>query len=124
LIWLTAASSVAQGLDHCNRCGDCCRFPCLIGSEDEVRALADRHEMGVRDFAAHYLRFRVGDSIQVTPRKEGEFCVFYKDGCTVHDIKPAGGRDFECWTPERTAADRAQRFSWTPERLKTFLEAA
>jgi Fe-S-cluster containining protein len=111
LIWLTPASSVAQGLDHCNRCGDCCRFPCLLTPEDLPR-IAEV----VGGFSVSVTR-RDGKYF-VSPVKDGEFCSFYKDGCSSHEIKPAGGRDFECWNAERTAPEREARFAWTETDIK------
>jgi hypothetical protein len=36
---------------------------------------------------------------------------------SVHEAKPSGGADFECWNAERTAESRTAMFAWTEADL-------
>jgi Fe-S-cluster containining protein len=123
---LSAASSLAQGLDHCNRCGECCREPCSLGDGD-VKRLARHFGMQPIDFARAHLDVRQRpDGVLIARPHFGQdgFCHFHREGaCTVHEVKPAGGRDFECWNPRTTAPGRERMFFIALRELQQKLEA-
>lgn len=104
-------TSAAQGLDHCNGCGLCCRVaPCLLLPADVPR-LRKGLRMSVR---------RLQAVIQVERTPAGHWQVRMRDPCpmlagnecTIHAFKPTGGRDFKCWT------DNPQTYHWTRRDLK------
>lgn len=107
-------TSAAQGLDHCNGCGACCReAPCLLLPDDVPRITA---HLGVsREYLMGALQ------IERTPR--GQFQVRMKNPCTfldgnrceIHEAKPAGGRDFQCWT------DNPQTYYWSEADMRSLI---
>ena len=109
---LGAETSAVQGLDHCNECGACCRIaPCSLMPDDVAR------------IEAHIGRSLL-PSIQVGKRPSGEWVVRMKppcdflDGnrCTIHEVKPVGGREFECWNP----ATHRRTYHWSESDLDMF----
>lgn len=118
---LSDASSFAQSLDHCNRCGECCREPCSLGDGDVTR-LARHFGMQPIDFAKAHLDVRQRqDGVLIARPHFGPdgLCHFYRDGtCTVHEVKPAGGRDFECWNQGRNVPGRERMFRITLRELR------
>jgi len=75
----------------------------------------------VGDFSVSVTQHREGKYF-VSPVKSGEFCSFYKGGCSIHEVKPAGGADFECWNAERTAPGREARFAWSEDDIRRVLK--
>jgi hypothetical protein len=79
-------------------------------------------------FAREHLDVRVRPEGTVIARPLHGFdgyCHFYSasDGCTVHAVKPAGGRDFECWSPERCTPGRERMFFITKAEVQRHLLA-
>jgi Fe-S-cluster containining protein len=100
----------------CDHCGQCCKTsPCLLGSPAELFALSDRLGYDVR---RHVVVERTPDEQwRVRISRVGKPCVLWDNGCTVHDIKPKGGREFECWTP----ATFAKTYHWSKQQLAEIL---
>jgi Fe-S-cluster containining protein len=89
-------SSRKLGLTSCNKCGECCRFsPCLLVPSDVERITAKLGKSFIGTL-----------QIERTPEQKylvrmGKPCVFFVDNqCSIHDFKPTGGRDYECWNDE------------------------
>ena len=106
-------TSAAQGLNHCNECGACCRLaPCSLLPHDVAR------------IEAHVGR-SIKTDIQIGRSKQGEFvvrmkppCTFLKDNrCTIHEVKPTGGRQFECWNPETFK----HRYEWSVSEIRELM---
>ena len=120
---LTEASSLGQGLDHCNRCGECCKDPCLFNATGDVERIGAHLGLSAPDMLK---RLRVvkdaHGNIMVSPQRAGDYCEFYEDGCSIHEVKPAGGRDFECWNSERTDPGRASAFFWQEADIERTLK--
>lgn len=126
----TAAS---RGETECRRSGVCCWVrPCELGPGDPER-LAAHLGVSVAELFLNYLvvdRFSWG--LGLLPRRAeqegGQFlsdretwdcdtpCVFLADdhSCRVHDAKPAGGRQFGCWMPDRASLPH---YPWSRESL-------
>ena len=115
-------TSVAQGLSHCNGCGVCCRDPCLLKPKD-VAPIAKHLGVERAVFVATQLDFIplatqgfVYFAVRPKRRADGH-CHFLTDDkrCGIHEVKPWGGADFECWTPEKTWVSRDMLAWWRPE---------
>jgi Fe-S-cluster containining protein len=105
-------TSAQLGLNHCNKCGECCRQSTCILEEADVPKIA-RHlgvmkKKLVRKFLQVYEPSR--GRYAVKPRMTATGCVFLKDNlCSIQSVKPKGGREFECWTPQGDG----KRYEWT-----------
>lgn len=96
-----------RNITACDHCGVCCtRAPCLLGSPREVKNISRAVGYDIRQ---HLRIEKTDDGIQV--RISGAPCVFFNGRCSIHHVKPKGGREFECWTPD----DR--RYYWTAAQL-------
>jgi len=62
---------------QCLKCGFCCQLDVVLDKEDKSRLRA----AGYYQFS----RKRQGEDIM---KKRGSYCMFYKNGCRVYDIKP------------------------------------
>lgn len=83
----------------CIQCGSCCiRFPCLLGDSSEVTNISEYLGYDIRK---HLVVESVEGQYRVRISTVGAPCVLWDrdKGCTVHPVKPKGGREFECWTP-------------------------
>ena len=107
---------------ECLQCGECCDAPCDIIPQDLPRLL-ERFQLSLSDFYKRYLIALVvksprysGEILMMVPVKvnsqgvrckkflaDGEYlntrgkCIFLKDNkCSIHDLKPYGGRFLQC----------------------------
>ena len=90
----------------CDRCKSACQFKPGIFLPEEIKIAADYMKMTEKDFFKKYLAvdyfYDEEDILMLAPNivgNEGNLypffpkgtCVFYEDGCTIHEVKP-----FEC----------------------------
>ncbi len=75
-------------LFQCRMCGDCCKgFGGTYVGPEEIRAIAGF--IGDDDpdgFAARYCR--MSGSRPVLVQGGDGYCIFYRDGCAIHPVKP------------------------------------
>lgn len=85
---------------QCTQCGDCCTgAPGYVWvNNDEIKALADRYQLGMEEFEAKYVR-RIGIRKSLVEFDNGD-CVFF-DGkgrkCTVYEDRPRQCRTWPFW---------------------------
>lgn len=106
------------GLDHCNQCGECCRKDSCHLDERDASKIAQHLGISRREFARTYLQvFRTSPThTAVKTRMTASGCIFLKDNCcSIHEVKPKGGRDYECWTPQHSA----QQYWWRSSALSS-----
>ena len=99
-----------EGKKYCTRCGECCKAnPCLL-EEADVQRIADHLGMPRDDFVRTKLDVeRHGDKFAVRPKRNARGCIFLKgNDCGINRVKPKGGREFECWTPQGSG----ERYHW------------
>lgn len=114
----TRHTSIETGEQHCNRCGLCCiGSPCQLADMGDVERLARALKKSIKVTIRRHLQVVSGKGgAIVTPKRAapGAQCHLYDAelGCTVQDLKPTGGRTFECWTD---ALD--PMLHWTDEEL-------
>jgi Fe-S-cluster containining protein len=84
---LPDASALQESFD-CQRCGHCCEGRGGIVLQDsDLQRLALHFNMDESAFCASYVEICNGKrTLRVG---EDELCVFYRQGCTVHEFKPA-----------------------------------
>jgi Fe-S-cluster containining protein len=108
--------AVEVGLAYCTRCGECCRrSTCHIGSQQEAGVIAARLGMPLDEFLnTKVTAFKVDGGLAVKPRMGEHGCVFLTEAgeCGIEDVKPSGGRDYECWTPATFAPGVEKKFWW------------
>lgn len=106
-----------RNITACDHCGACCtQSPCLLGSPREVERISRvvgydiRRHIGIE-------KLENGYQVRVSVQRP---CVFFNGRCSIQQVKPRGGREFECWKPD----DR--KYLWTTEQLARigFVEAA
>lgn len=110
-------TSADLGLSHCNQCGECCRQSSCHLSEQDTSKIAQHLGLSRREFARQYLTVipTAAGAVAIKPRMTPQGCVFLKDSkCSIQAVKPKGGREFECWTPQ----PHASRYWWPSDRLK------
>lgn len=128
-------SARTTGKTSCQRSGLCCwQRPCELGPGDPERIAAHLGISTAELFREHLVVDRFDWGLCLLPRRGeqtgGQFlsdretydsdtpCVFLTADrtCQIHDVKPAGGRQFACWLPE--AERKAMpRYPWTAEAL-------
>ena len=125
-LMLSAASSLGQGLNHCNHCGECCASPCLLRDAEDVSRLADHLGKSRFDTLLGLDITKTAEgAVFVRPKKVDGRCEFHIGGrFSVHEAKPSGGADFECWNAERTSDERTAMFGWTEPALMACVESA
>jgi Fe-S-cluster containining protein len=109
-------TSAELGLTECNRCGGCCRNSTCHLSLGDVPKIAKHLGITGEEFARKYLAiFRPQESrFAVKPRMTESGCVFLRgNDCAIQDVKPKGGREYECWTPQ----PHASRYWWPSSSL-------
>jgi Fe-S-cluster containining protein len=109
-------TSAELGLTHCNRCGECCRkSTCHLEQQDASR-IAQHLGISRREFALKYLQviLPADGKAAVKPRMTQDGCIFLKNNeCSIQSVKPKGGRDYQCWTPQGSG----ERYWWPSDRL-------
>lgn len=85
---------------ECTQCGDCCTgAPGYVWvNADEIRSLAEAHDLSVGDFERRYVR-KVGQRKSLIERSNGD-CIFF-DGqtrkCRVYAVRPLQCRTWPFW---------------------------
>lgn len=105
-------------IKHCNRCGECCRQSSCHLEPQDVSRIAQHLGVSRRAFARQYLQTfePVQGQVAVKPRMAEGGCVFLRgNDCGIQDVKPKGGRDYECWT--RKAFESPRRYWWPKSGL-------
>ena len=75
-----------QNVFQCTRCGFCCQGETTVSlSADDRKRMADFLGLSEDETAARYWRIR-GNSVQM--KVVDGHCIFYKDGCSVHPVRP------------------------------------
>ncbi|MEY2690289.1 MAG: hypothetical protein RL375_4489, partial [Pseudomonadota bacterium] len=100
--------------------------PCLLKDAADVSRLAEH--LGKSEFdtllGLSITKADNGD-VLVRPKKARGRCEFHVDNrCSVHEAKPSGGADFECWSAERTAEARTAMFTWKESDLMACIDQA
>jgi uncharacterized protein len=82
---------------ECRQCGNCCTFPggSVYASEREFRRIADHLEICFEEFLDRFTEEMDG-YVSLISVPEGP-CVFYKDGCSIYDMRPTQCRTFPFW---------------------------
>lgn len=103
-------TSAAQGLSACNKCGVCCRVsPCLLVPKD-VKEICRYLNVSVGEFVKTLLVERTQKG-QWQVRMKGPCAYLKENECSIHPVKPRGGKDFRCWAPSDTT------YYWSEEAL-------
>jgi Fe-S-cluster containining protein len=100
-----------QGLQFsCQQCGNCCTHSGggVYTSENEFRAIADHLNISMDEFLSLYTD--VDEGYVTLKSKASGPCIFYKDGCTVYNVRPTQCRTYPFW-PENLKSD----FRWNEE---------
>ncbi len=127
----------ATGATSCQRSGLCCwQRPCELGPGDPERIAAHLGTSAAALFREYLVVDRFDLGLCLLPRRTeqegGRFlrddetydvdtpCVFLtaEHACRIHDVKPAGGRQFACWLP-KTERAALPRYTWTTADLET-----
>ena len=98
-------------ISACDHCGLCCRSPCLLGGWDDVQRIAAFLGVSEHDLLGRLMfeKTKTGE-FRVRPKPAGDRCQFHVNGrCAIHEVKPKGGREFECWTP----STQRQTYGWS-----------
>lgn len=109
-------TSADLGITHCNQCGECCRRSSCHLDEKDVSRIAQYLGLSRREFARQYLQviLPTSESAAVKPLMTDDGCVFLKDSkCSIQEVKPKGGREYECWTVQ----PHASRYWWPKHGL-------
>lgn len=109
-------TSAELNLTECNRCGECCRQSTCHLSLGDVPRIAKHLGMSRDELVRKLVIYRASPThVAVKPQKTESGCVFLRGNeCSIHAVKPKGGREYECWTPQ---PDRS-RYWWRSESLK------
>ena len=86
----------AEKDDHifsCQQCGDCCKgYGGTYVSEADIRRIARFIKVEPRVIYERYCQ-KSGDRLVLTQGPDG-FCIFYREGCSIHAVKPKMCRDW------------------------------
>jgi Fe-S-cluster containining protein len=90
-----------RDITECDHCGVCCqRAPCTLDSLEEIRAIEKKLGSSIRDGLWILLREDLTWQVIISSPP----CRFHIDNrCAIHDVKPLGGRTFECWSKNSNA---------------------
>lgn len=70
----------------CSRCGYCCHGETTVSlDEDDRRRMVEELGMSERDVSRKY--WRISGNVVQMKTVDGH-CIFYQDGCTVHQGRP------------------------------------
>ena len=102
----------------CRSCSNCCRYESgfVFLTEDDLAALARVKAVAPAEFTSMYCRpvetsdggrlsLRERNGVDAAGRPSND-CIFWKDGCTVYEARPAQCRTFPFW-PEILASEAA-----------------
>ena len=71
----------------CSMCGQCCRgYGGTYVTEEEVEAIAGYIGVGQSLFLETYCRWSAQKPLLA--QKEDGYCIFWKEKCTIHPVKP------------------------------------
>jgi len=81
---------------HCQRCGNCCRWPGeVVISDAEISAIALHLGLPEQGFIATYTALRKSRMGLTLKQKADGACILLEaDACSVHAVKPAQCRAF------------------------------
>jgi Fe-S-cluster containining protein len=114
----------AEGLRFsCIRCSSCCRYDpgYVFLSEKDVGSLAAELQMGYIEFVEAYCRWIPagtgtggplggpvgGGVVRLSLKEKSNYdCVFWKEGCSVYQVRPLQCRAFPFW-PSNVASSGA-----------------
>lgn len=118
-----------ENQNECEKCTFCCwGRPCSL-AESDIKPIADYLKITPQKLFMEYLvvdEFNIGDFLLLPRRKSqadiaGTFvptkrtydidtpCMFLDETekkCTIHSVKPSGGREFKCWGDDTTAKNK------------------
>ena len=82
---------------QCHQCGNCCTFPggTVFATEKEFRKIAEYLGLSFEAFLDTYTDDMEG-FVSIISKPEGP-CIFYDNGCTIYDLRPAQCRTFPFW---------------------------
>ncbi len=84
---MTSEPVSASDLFQCKNCGGCCKgYGGTFVTEKDIRAISEFINADPESFVEKYCRMS-GNRPVLAQGKNG-YCVFWKDLCTIHDVKP------------------------------------
>ncbi len=76
-----------EDIFECKMCGECCRgFGGTYVNSEDIERIAEYLGVGREEFLRKYCQ-KSGSGI-VLAQKEDGYCVFFKENCTIHPVKP------------------------------------
>jgi Fe-S-cluster containining protein len=132
-------ASEEPGATECNRCGHCCHESPPVLEPDDLRRLAARFVMTPREFVKRYCVMEpeyekypvylsrhgwdeyLGEVVPDDETWSSEPCIMFDKeawGCSVHDDKPRGCREYGCWID---GGKPVKLRPWTSLELKELL---
>jgi Fe-S-cluster containining protein len=112
-------TSAELGLNYCNQCGECCRRSTCHIDEKDVPRIAKFLGVSRGQFMKQYVTIFIPrrGSAAVKPKMTATGCTFLVGNqCALQPVKPRGGREFECWTPQPSSS----RYWWPSHRLARY----
>lgn len=95
----------------CNHCGQCCKAsPCLVGGPEEIAYISEYVGYDVRQ---HLQIERTPDGHRQVRISNKSPCVFFNGKCSIEEVKPKGGLEYECWNP----ATFSKTYYWSDSSL-------
>lgn len=71
----------------CRKCGDCCRgYGGTYLTQDDITAIADYIKVDPSRFVSEYCELSGGKPL--LGQREDGYCIFWKELCTIHPVKP------------------------------------
>ncbi len=84
---MPSESICCNELFECTLCGECCKgFGGTYVTDKDIQRIASFCKIPERKFRKTYLQ-PSGNRL-VLAQKEDGYCIFYKDSCTIHPVKP------------------------------------
>ncbi|VFQ44317.1 YkgJ family cysteine cluster protein [Desulfoluna butyratoxydans] len=84
---MTHSSTTSEDIFECTQCGECCTgFGGTYMTEEDVQRIAAFIGMTPEEFVA--TRCQIVDGMPVIASGQDGRCVFFKDNCTIHAVKP------------------------------------
>ncbi|WP_424359889.1 YkgJ family cysteine cluster protein [Methanocella sp. MCL-LM] len=94
---------------ECAMCGRCCSQRLILLNTEDVFRMADHFKIPVPQFMEKHGVVFATTGTSKTPRLylqiSGDVCPFFKDGCSIHEIKPLMCKLFPVLKPGQTAGE-------------------